>query len=137
MLFGFIFRHTRHRDNSVLEGDGIVFALLGVDVQNARRPYLEHGTVVFARHDVALLVANDVTNVACQRIAKLPAQRCSLQLTHESRLAVARLAADDVQLADISERHPVALHRVSWRSVWFVEVEKIIIDFRLKPVVTM
>jgi hypothetical protein len=42
-----------------------------------------------------------------------------------------------VQLTDISERHTVALHRVSWWSVWFVEVEEIIIDLRLKPIVTL
>jgi hypothetical protein len=42
-----------------------------------------------------------------------------------------------MQLTDVCERDTAALHRVSWRSVWFVEVEKVIIDLSLKPFVTL
>jgi hypothetical protein len=42
-----------------------------------------------------------------------------------------------VQLTDISERHPVALHRIAWRSIWLVEVEEVTIDLYLIPVVTL
>ena len=42
-----------------------------------------------------------------------------------------------MQLADISERHVVALHRVAWRSIRLIEVEEVIIDLRIIPVVAL
>ena len=85
----------------------------------------------------ALGTVHLVAYLAGYGLAELPAQRRRNELRHQPCLAVARLAADDVYLAHVGKGHVVALQRISWRSVWLVKVEEVVIDFRPEPVILL
>ena len=130
LLAGLGVINPSHRTHTVLDGYGVILALLCVDIQQHIRDHL-----LF--YLVGLGIPHLVGHLAPQSVAMLTAQRCRHQLRHKSRLTIARLAADDVQLTDICEGYTVALHRVSRRAVGLLEVEEITINLFLKPVVAL
>ena len=106
-----------HDAHAVLHGDGVVLALLGVDVEH-------HGVRAFLVQRV-------------ERLAVTAGEDSRHEHLHQPGLAVTRFAGDDMQVTDIGELDTIAAEGVARRCVAFGEVEEIALDLGTVPVVTL
>ena len=107
--------HAGHDADAVLQRDGVVFALLRIDIE----------------HD-----GFGTLGLECvPGLAVLAAQDSRHEHRHQTRLAVARFAADDVEVAAVGDLHLTALQRVPRRRVGLRKIEEVRIDLRAEPVV--